>query len=179
MRSFNNNSTFDPATVIVLRPDHPYYQMLENRLVKRPYHEEGGIYTVMDTFDEAGRGKILGDASDGRIYSLRRIGYSQEQLEKFGEVCRLYCFHVSERNIQWNDDLAVEKEIDHREYTKEIPLEDLVVSGQKVIGVRCVDRLLRLDDPQGRVQSEVNFKSISYYQSTSCKQVYKLMKKAE
>lgn len=164
--SFSAPETFAKETLVTIHPDNPWYHMKDGLPQIRPYHEEGGLRTVVPLADPIGRSETLHNAATHEKCHLKRIRYTPEQEEVFRSVCRQFRYLVETSEYSGNDDYNLES-LEHETTSfREIALEDVVIQDGMVIGFHRGGQYLPLCHPGIRAKSDDRCDYITHYRYT-------------
>ncbi|MBQ3055216.1 MAG: leucine-rich repeat domain-containing protein [Oscillospiraceae bacterium] len=176
IKLLGNYATFDDSTKIEFGENHPYFQFTNNKIIKRPFHEEGGLYTIVP-YDVAGRATTKRIANQNESCHLKKVLYKEEQIRKFQKLCSEYCFLVTTYDIEGNDDLDIETETLVSKTYRDISIDSMVIKDNEVIGFMCADSVIMIADVGTSVTEKSCYRSTSASCYTERKEEYLLLKR--
>ena len=155
---------------IIIDENNPKYYVEDGEIKTRPYHEEGGLYTILENptaYDIAEctfvkRADRAYSAEDSSLH-LKRICCGEEEMRRFTAECSQYVYHVKVDHIEGNDDYNREEVISSEESYEDIPMQDVVIANGELFGFYCLDKVIPKEDLISIVRGSKNYRSLSYY----------------
>ena len=155
---------------VVIDENNPKYYVEDGQIKRRPYHEEGGLYTTLENPTAYDLAECTFVKRVDRAYSaddsslrLKRIRYSEEEMNRFAAECSQYVYHVKVEHIEGNDDYNREEVLSTEEMIEEIPMQDVVIAKGKLFGFYCAGEVIPKEALDCVVSEDKNYTSLSYY----------------